>query len=289
MKSTQNYIGYVYLTTNLVNGKQYVGQHLATEFDTKYKGSGLLFLKALNKYGWDNFKCEIICWCNTQEELNYREQCEIAFHCCFSPNGYNLKYGGSRGRLRKESRFKIGETFKQHYVKEKHPFYGKHHTEETKKKISEANIGKHHTEENRKKLGELLKKVGEATRWKSGHSTWNKGKTGVQVAWNKGKTGIYSEESLKKMSESKKGKHHTEESRKKMSEAHKGKLKSEEHKRKISESNKGKHEKFVCPLLLCYKYYKENKSINKCSKELDICRATFDNKLEKYNLSRKCK
>lgn len=42
-------------------------------------------------------------------------------------------------------------------------------------------------------------------------------------SWNKGKTDIYSEETKKKMSESKKGKHL-----------------SEEHKRKISESQKGR-------------------------------------------------
>ena len=40
--------------------------------------------------------------------------------------------------------------------------------------------------------------------------------------WNKGKTGIYSEETKRKMSESSKGKHHTEETRRKMSKSRKG-------------------------------------------------------------------
>ena len=57
-----------------------------------------------------------------------------------------------------------------------------------------------------------------------------------------------SEDTRRKLSESKKGerhpmygKHHTDETRKKLSEANKGKHHSEEHRRKISESQKGKH------------------------------------------------
>lgn len=37
---------------------------------------------------------------------------------------------------------------------EKNPFYGKHHTEEVKQKISEANKGRHPSEETRKKIGD---------------------------------------------------------------------------------------------------------------------------------------
>ena len=51
----------------------------------------------------------------------------------------------------------------------------------------------------------------------------------------------HSEESRKKMSEAKKGKHFSEESCKKMSEAKKGKHFSEEHKRKLSDVQKGTH------------------------------------------------
>jgi len=58
--------------------------------------------------------------------------------------------------------------------------------------------------------------------------------------WNKGKTNIYSEDSIEKMSEAKKGIIISEEIKKKMSEAKKGTVCSEETKRKISVSNKGK-------------------------------------------------
>ena len=79
---------------------------------------------------------------------------------------------------------------------------GFQHSEETRKKISEAQKGK--------------------------------------APWNKEKVNIYSKETRKKMSEAKKGKTLSEETRKKMSEAHKGKTLSEETRKKISEANKGK-------------------------------------------------
>lgn len=41
---------YIYLTTNLVNGKQYIGQHKG-ELNDSYFGSGTNITKALIKYG----------------------------------------------------------------------------------------------------------------------------------------------------------------------------------------------------------------------------------------------
>ena len=48
------------------------------------------------------------------------------------------------------------------------------------------------------------------------------------------------EETRKKLSESKKGKHHSEETRKKIGESRKGKQLSEETRQKLSEAQKGK-------------------------------------------------
>ena len=39
---------------------------------------------------------------------------------------------------------------------EKNPYFGKHHSEETKKKMSEAKIGTHHSEEHKKKISQAL-------------------------------------------------------------------------------------------------------------------------------------
>ena len=82
------------------------------------------------------------------------------------------------------------------YALGNHAFLGKHHSEETRRKISEAHKGKHHSEESRRKMSESH----------IGHSV--------------------SEKTKKKMSDAQKGKHHTEESRRKMSEAKKGLLKN---------------------------------------------------------------
>ena len=94
--------------------------------------------------------------------------------------------------LSEEHRRKMSEAKKG----EKHPFYGKHHTEENRLKMSESHQGKHHTDDTRKKMSES----------------------------HKGKK--FSEETRRKMSESRKGKKRapfSEETRRKMSEAHKRK------------------------------------------------------------------
>lgn len=42
--------GYIYLTTNTVAGKIYIGQHIATKYEPdKYVGSGLILLRAIEK------------------------------------------------------------------------------------------------------------------------------------------------------------------------------------------------------------------------------------------------
>lgn len=119
---------------------------------------------------------------------------------------------------------------KQGYWKDKtNPMYGKHHSEETKKKLSEAakgrpspNKGKHLSEETRKKLSEV-----------------HKGKQAGEDNPMYGKH--HSLSSIQKMSDAKKGKKLSEETKKKIGEANKGRPVSEETKNKLSEVHKGKH------------------------------------------------
>ena len=87
--------GYIYKTTNLVNGKIYVGKHEAAAFDTKYIGSGVVFSKALKKYGKENFECVLLEAVDSKEELNTREKYWIAeFKARDKRIGYNINEGG---------------------------------------------------------------------------------------------------------------------------------------------------------------------------------------------------
>ena len=94
-------IGYVYLTTNLINGKVYVGQHIAKKFEPeRYIGSGVLIKRAISKYGFNKFKCELLAEAETQDELDQLEMYYIKRYNAMDPDiGYNLCEGGSGGNL----------------------------------------------------------------------------------------------------------------------------------------------------------------------------------------------
>lgn len=89
-------IGYIYKTTNLKNGKIYIGQHLATKFEPeKYIGSGHLLLPAIKYYGKQNFRCELLASCDTIEDLNNLEKYYIKkYNSQDRSIGYNIADGG---------------------------------------------------------------------------------------------------------------------------------------------------------------------------------------------------
>lgn len=131
---------YIYLTTNLINNKKYIGEHFG-ELDDNYLGSGYLLNKAINKYGVENFKKEILYISKDQEE-NFAKEKEFIelYNACLDDNFYNIHEGGSGGNTtkgwsedrRKEHSKKISEMYKG----EKNPRYGVHLSQETKDKIS---------------------------------------------------------------------------------------------------------------------------------------------------------
>lgn len=125
------------------NGKVYIG---ITEKRPKrrwnnghgYKsGSQPLMYRAIQKYGWENIKHEVLFNGLAKEEAEQKEIELIAYYKSNNPEfGYNIQSGGSyAGKHSDETKRKISESLKG----EKHFWYGKHHTEESKKKISEAN------------------------------------------------------------------------------------------------------------------------------------------------------
>ena len=85
----------IYIVTNKINGKIYVGQ--STKSDPTYFGSGVSINRAIAKYGKENFKKEVIELC-TADKLNEREIYWISYYRSTEPHiGYNLTYGGDGG------------------------------------------------------------------------------------------------------------------------------------------------------------------------------------------------
>lgn len=125
------YYGYVYRTTNILNNKTYIGQHKynPNRAGRIYRGSGTILLKAIKKYGFNNFKVEELVWCKNKKELDKMEIIFIEEEKLKGKGEYNIASGGE------------GATGVSLYGSDNH-FYGKHHSEETKKKISLSSKGR---------------------------------------------------------------------------------------------------------------------------------------------------
>jgi hypothetical protein len=88
--------GVVYLTENILNHKIYIGSDTKNSGngDPNYLGSGVLLLKAIEKYGRENFRKKILCTCLSLEDLKEKETFYIRK---FSSNkreiGYNISDG----------------------------------------------------------------------------------------------------------------------------------------------------------------------------------------------------
>lgn len=177
----------IYSHTNLINGKKYIGQ-------TKYGddpqrrwryGSGyqdcVIFHNAIQKYGWDNFKHEIILDGLTQEEANFYEESYIkSYHTCVMDKdcwGYNSTYGGDNRLISDETREKMryistklwesddyrakacrGRKGREVSQETRHKLSaslsGRILSEEHKRKLREQKIGKPFSEEHKKHLSE---------------------------------------------------------------------------------------------------------------------------------------
>ena len=224
--------GYIYETYDTLTNKYYLGKHKSESYDKNYFGSGKIITKIINKRK-ETLKNQLICWCDTLEELNEKEKYYIQQYNSLKPNGYNISLGGDGG-----------------------PIHFQKHTEEAKEKMSKKKKGKpstfkgkHFTYEQRKLISKRVKEAFDNGKGQNidRHSYWtleNRKKKSEQMKgktpWNKGKHGVYSEETLEKLRNYAKNQICTKETRQKMSMARKGKKHSEETKRKISIANKGK-------------------------------------------------
>lgn len=147
---------YIYLITNQINDKIYIGKHSTDNIDDGYMGSGVVIKRAIKKYGEENFTKEYLVFCDTKEKLNWFEKFYIKKYKA-KEVGYNLTDGGDGGNTMGGKH--LSEERKQKITGVKNGMYGKKHTSESKLKMSEAKKGKpshqkgkHLSEETKQKM-----------------------------------------------------------------------------------------------------------------------------------------
>lgn len=157
----------IYKITNTINNKIYIGQTVRTldeRMAEHYRHNVTVIDIALNKYGKDAFKIDIIDRADSIEELNEKEIYWIKHFDCMVPKGYNQCYGGENtmGYKHKElSKKKMSDSKKNMYFGNDNPFYGKTHSEEQKQKWRDSRRGmKHLSNDQIEKLRKSHHKVG---------------------------------------------------------------------------------------------------------------------------------
>lgn len=166
----------VYIHINKINNKVYIGQTKSVEKRWRLNGieyqRSSFFYSAIEKYGWDNFEHKILKDNLSKEEADYWEEYYINYYDSLNHNkGYNIRHGGSHGALSEETKQKLSDIAKEKGLwkgelnprhldplfGERNGMYGKHHTEKTKKKISEANKGRAMSDEAKEKISKTLR------------------------------------------------------------------------------------------------------------------------------------
>jgi len=107
-------LGLIYKFTSPSN-KMYIGKTVQSfskrMYGHKAKNSGCTALKnAINKYGWNQMKREIVEENIPEDQLNDRERYWIKTYNTITPHGYNLTDGGDGGSLSDITRDRIEES-----------------------------------------------------------------------------------------------------------------------------------------------------------------------------------
>lgn len=145
-------MGWIYQIKNIVNDKVYIGQtsqhNVAARWMNHIKsinsGMDSYLIRAFKCHGLENFAFSVIAEV-PDDHLDEAEIDAISNNKSLSPNGYNIREGGSRGKHSQESIEKIRESH-----------IGKTHTDETKEKLRHLNLGKKHTQESKDKTRQAM-------------------------------------------------------------------------------------------------------------------------------------
>ena len=158
-----NHYNCIYMYINKINGHKYVGQtnnfkrrhneHINQSYNKKRKRDyDMIFHKAIRKYGIENFEIVILKEnLNSQCLLNIWEDYYINKYDCLSKENYNSARAGYSNPYANKTEEEMRQIRKKMSDSQK----GKRHkpcSEETKRKISEANKGKKRSEEQRQNI-----------------------------------------------------------------------------------------------------------------------------------------
>lgn len=148
----------VYMWTNTLNGKRYVGssnnlkRRLLKYFNVALISQDLsmVIYRALLKYGYSKFSFTILEYCDSdvllEREQHYIDTLKPEYNVCSTA-------GSTLGKLHaEESKLKISTTKKNTGVGESNSMYGRVHTEEARKLMREAKLGRNLSDETKVKL-----------------------------------------------------------------------------------------------------------------------------------------
>ena len=174
---TKDKISGIYCIRNIENDKRYIGQsidihdrwrrHISELTNGKHHNDHLQ--KSWNKYGGDSFQFDVLEEC-PEDQLDDRERFYIdVYNTMDGDFGYNEKTGGQAGNhYSEQTRLKMSESIKRTFLDpnrrkiqsenalkqwanpeikqkilgENNGMYGKHHSEESKRKMGEAKKGR---------------------------------------------------------------------------------------------------------------------------------------------------
>ena len=125
---------YVYIITNKINHKFYIGKHSTNNLNDGYMGSGAAINKAIQKYGVENFSKRILCFCDSAEDAYKVEEFLVTKYIISRDDCYNLKSGGEGGLFSDDARKNLSILRKGRTAWNK----GKSMSEEQKRKISKT-------------------------------------------------------------------------------------------------------------------------------------------------------
>lgn len=214
----------IYLLTNKINGKVYVGQ--STDIEGRFKkywGYGpdknqTKLRRAFEKYGADAFTREILEVCELDVDVLNKAEVRWGLQLRAIRDGYNCQLGG-RGNLimGDDTRQKISEARRADSA-----------NTDRLVAMNKSRIGQMCSEEHRRKISDASKK-----RW-SDPEYRQRVADSVKIGWD--------QDARRRAAESQKGRKHTEETRRKMSESRLKKEEDPSYKRKQGESQRKKWE-----------------------------------------------